>query len=142
MLDTGAWVTGWVQRRVAKVCAKGGGITLAGHWGRRVSVHHYGDEDRARAKAGFTTRRVPSDAMRTLIGGSVRPRSGDVVSARMARAGQHRRIQRPNGRRAQLHVGDEILVTYGDRYAPDQSSRWFRPTSGRRSSWPQAESPR
>jgi len=58
--------------------------------------------------------------MRTLIGGSVRPRSGDLVLASVHRLGQHRRIEQPDGRRATLHVGDEIVVVYGDRYAPDQ----------------------
>jgi hypothetical protein len=50
----------------------------------------------------------------------VRPRSGDVVLAGVARLGQHRKIERPDGRRAALHIGDEILVAYADRYAPDQ----------------------
>lgn len=88
--------------------------------GRRISVQSLGVARRERAKAGFTTRHVPREAMRTLIGGMVRPRSGDVVLAAVARLGQHRRIEQPSGRRANLHVGDEILVAYGDRYAPDQ----------------------
>ena len=76
--------------------------------------------ERERAKASFATRRVPKTAMRTLIRGSVRPRSGDVVLASVHRLGQHRRIERPDGRRATLHLGDEIVVAYADRYAPDQ----------------------
>ncbi|MCA1674650.1 MAG: DUF1611 domain-containing protein, partial [Actinobacteria bacterium] len=52
--------------------------------------------------------------------GPIRPRSGDVVLARIDRIGQHGRLELPNGRRTRLHVGDEILVAYGDRYAPDQ----------------------
>lgn len=75
---------------------------------------------RDRAKAGFAIRRVPPLAMRTLVGGMVRPRSGDVVLAVVTRLGQHRKIEQPNGRRAALHVGDEILVAYADRYAADQ----------------------
>src|SRR5690606_10763892 len=58
--------------------------------------------------------------MRTLISGTVRPRSGDLVLATVTRLGQHRKIEQPTGRRATLHVGDEILVAYADRYAPDQ----------------------
>ena len=58
--------------------------------------------------------------MHTLIGGMVRPRAGDLVLAAVTRLGQHRKIEQPNGRRAALHVGDEILVAYADRYAPDQ----------------------
>lgn len=88
--------------------------------GRRISVQSLGVARRDRAKSGFTTRHVPRDAMLTLIGGMVRPRSGDVVLAAVARLGQHRRIEQPSGRRANLHIGDEILVVYADRYAPDQ----------------------
>ncbi|XVX21040.1 hypothetical protein ACQP1U_03965 [Actinomycetota bacterium] len=40
--------------------------------------------------------------------------------ARIARLGQHRRIEQPNGRRSMLHLGDEIIVCYADRYATDQ----------------------
>jgi hypothetical protein len=72
------------------------------------------------AKASFAIRRVPKGAMQTLISGMVRPRSGDVVLAAVTRLGQHRKIEQPNGRRAALHVGDEVLLAYADRYAPDQ----------------------
>src|SRR4051794_41875468 len=58
--------------------------------------------------------------MHTLIAGMVRPRAGDLVLAAVTRLGQHRRIEQPTGRRAALHVGDEVLVAYADRYAPDQ----------------------
>jgi hypothetical protein len=58
--------------------------------------------------------------MRTLIEGAVRPRSGDVVMAKVIRLGHHRKLEHPDGRRAALHVGDEILIAYADRYAPDQ----------------------
>jgi hypothetical protein len=58
--------------------------------------------------------------MHTLVDGMVRPRPGDVVLATVTRLGQHRKIEQPNGRRAALHVGDEIVVAYADRYAPDQ----------------------
>lgn len=87
---------------------------------RRIWVRPLLEEERTEAKRSFVTRRVPEDAMCTLISGTVRPRSGDVVLARIARLGQHRKIEQPDGRRASLHVGDEIVVAYGDRYAPDQ----------------------
>jgi len=58
--------------------------------------------------------------MRTLVGGAVRPRPGDLVLASIARLGQHRKLETAEGRRAFLHLGDQIVVVYGDRYAPDQ----------------------
>lgn len=77
-------------------------------------------EIRIAAKRSFATRRVPLDAMRTLVGGAIRPRSGDVVVARVERLGHHRHIEQPHGRRSLLHVDDLVIVAYADRYATDQ----------------------
>lgn len=77
-------------------------------------------EDRiARAKNAYTTRHVPREAMRRLLKDAC-PVAGDLVLARVARLGQHEHIERPDGRRARLWEGDEIIVAYGNRYAPDQ----------------------
>ena len=73
-----------------------------------------------RAKRSFTTRRVPTADMMLVLTGDVAPRSGDVVLARVEALGHHGRIEQPDGRRAALYSGDEILVCYGNRYAPDQ----------------------
>lgn len=95
--------------------------TTAPRRGRRaVSVEPLDVGRLAPAKRAFTTRRVPPEHMVTLISGPVRPRSGDVVLARIDRIGQHPKIELTSGRRASLHVGDEIVVTYANRYAPDQ----------------------
>lgn len=72
------------------------------------------------AKRAFTTRRVPAKEMRCLIGGDVRPRTGDLVLATVVEIGKHRKIEKPNGRRALMLPGDEIIVSFGNRYAPDQ----------------------
>jgi len=80
----------------------------------------------ARAKAAYTTRYVSrlvsgdSAPYWLLSGDDVVPHAGDVLLARIHRVGQHFRIERPESRRATLFKGDEILVAYGDRYAPDQ----------------------
>ncbi|WP_208378789.1 hypothetical protein [Cumulibacter soli] len=78
-----------------------------------------------RAKRAYTTRfldaalRVDPTGYR-LISGSLRPAPGDIVLARVVEIGQHQRLESPTRRRQHLHVGDEILVAYGHRYAPDQ----------------------
>jgi hypothetical protein len=95
-------------------------LTLTSLRGRRTWVQPFGEHQRVDAKYSFTTRRVPRDAMQTVLGGSVRPRSGDLVYARVSRLGHHKKIEQPDGRRAQLHLDDTIVVTYGDRYAADQ----------------------
>ncbi|MDP9469679.1 MAG: DUF1611 domain-containing protein [Chloroflexota bacterium] len=73
-----------------------------------------------RAKAAYTTRRVPQEALATVLGGDLSPRSGDLVLARVIELGQHDRIERHHGRQATLFPGEEVVVCYGHRYAPDQ----------------------
>lgn len=72
------------------------------------------------AKVSYTARRVPLGRAVGLLGGALAPRSGDVLLARVTRVRQHTRLELTGGRRAHLHVGDEIVVCYGNRYAPDQ----------------------
>lgn len=71
------------------------------------------------AKLAFSCRRAAITQMETLIAGDIQPRSGDLVLARVDKIGQHKNIETPHGRR-HLFVGDEIIVCYGNRYAPDQ----------------------
>lgn len=71
-------------------------------------------------KTAYTTRAVRPEAMTTLLVDVERPNAGDLVLARVDAVGQHPRIERPDGRRATLNVGDEVMVCYGARYAPDQ----------------------
>ncbi len=73
----------------------------------------------ARAKRSFATRRVWLDTV-TSLDSTRTPRAGDVVLARVIRLGQHSGLQLPDGRRATLFVGDDVIVAYGNRYAPDQ----------------------
>jgi len=73
-----------------------------------------------RAKAAYTTRRVDLGAAVDLITEGRAPRAGDLVLARVTALGQHQRIELHSGRRAALHPGDEVVVCYGARYAPDQ----------------------
>jgi hypothetical protein len=72
------------------------------------------------AKRAFTTRRVNLDDCVRLIRTNVAPKPGDLVLARVSTVGQHARIENIHGRRGALFVGDEIIVAYGNRYAPDQ----------------------
>lgn len=74
----------------------------------------------ALAKSAYTTRLVDKSTVRTLLNGNRQPRSGDLVLARVEKIGHHKRIELAHGRRAPLFLGDEIIVSYGHRYAPDQ----------------------
>ena len=74
----------------------------------------------ARAKRAFTTRRVDPSAMMTVLDKGVVPCAGDLVLARVDKVGHHKHLELTDGRRAKLFPGDEIIVSYGNRYAPDQ----------------------
>jgi len=74
----------------------------------------------AQFKTPYTLRRVPASAFVTLLSGDIAPRVGDLVLARVDRLGQHRHLELASGRRARLFEGDEIVLAYGNRYAPDQ----------------------
>lgn len=72
------------------------------------------------AKWAYTTRRVPQAAARSLLPLRHATEAGDLVLARVDILGQHDGLQLRSGRRAQLHVGDLIVLCLGNRYAPDQ----------------------
>lgn len=74
----------------------------------------------ALAKKAFTTRHVRFADARRLVRSGVRPKPGDIVLARVVSVGQHGRLENVHGRRGTLYPGDEIVVAFGNRYAPDQ----------------------
>lgn len=80
-----------------------------------------------RAKKAYTvrhfaaaTRQDGAQGYHLVRGRGVTPAAGDIVLARVVALGQHKRLESYNSRRRNLFVGDEIVVAYGDRYAPDQ----------------------
>ncbi|HET9578448.1 MAG TPA: DUF1611 domain-containing protein [Usitatibacter sp.] len=85
-----------------------------------VRIHPLDAHRVARAKRAYATRRVNLEQATGLLADGYGPRAGDVVLARVEKIGQHKRLELVTGRRADLHEGDEIVVCYGNRYAPDQ----------------------
>ncbi len=73
-----------------------------------------------KVKAASTTRRVNLGNVATILSGNLKPQAGDLVLARVEKIGHHKQIELPSGRKAKLFPGDEIIVSYGNRYAPDQ----------------------
>jgi hypothetical protein len=71
-------------------------------------------------KVAYSCRNIPIEAMKTLISGTVTPQVGDLVLARVDTLGQHKGIETSRGRRSNLFPGDHIVLSYGNRYAPDQ----------------------
>jgi hypothetical protein len=77
--------------------------------------------DSARLRHAFwasTTRRVRGPLSTTEC--TTAPAPGDLILARVDSIGFHSGLQLPDGRRKRLFVGDEIVVAYGNRYAPNQ----------------------
>jgi hypothetical protein len=71
------------------------------------------------AKISFSVRRVDLNVCQSLIK-NIPPKVGNILLARVEDLGQHTRIELRDGRRARMFVGNEIVVAYGNRYAPDQ----------------------
>jgi hypothetical protein len=67
----------------------------------------------------FTTRRVDRGACGLDREVKV-PMAGDLVLARVDVIGYHSELQLPDGRRKHLFIGDEIVLAYGNRYAPNR----------------------
>jgi hypothetical protein len=97
---------------------------------RHLVVEPIASERIGGAKRAFATRRVAIEAMQTLVTGDVQLRAGDLVLARVDRLRQHPRLELPSGRRALLHVGDEIIIACGNRYASDQFEAYVPETLG------------
>ncbi len=84
-----------------------------------IALNNSVSERIRKAKIAFTTRRVDFNACESILEDAA-PAVGDLVLARVEQLGQHMRIELRDGRRARMFVGDEIIVAYGNRYAPDQ----------------------
>ena len=85
-----------------------------------VTVQPLSQDILNRAKIAYSCRRVKFETSMTVISGKVSPQSGSLVLARVDTVGQHKGIESNGGRRFNLFPGDQIIVCYGNRYAPDQ----------------------
>lgn len=72
-----------------------------------------------RAHRSFATR-IADIGLAVMLDAEVKPSPGDLCLARVTRLGQHRHIELVSGRRAQLYVGDTVILAFGNRYATDQ----------------------
>lgn len=75
----------------------------------------------ANAKRAYTARHfADADAAQLLEASALAPRAGDLVLARVDKLGKHAQLEQADGRKSALFAGDEIVVAYAARYAPDQ----------------------
>ena len=89
-------------------------------WGAGMTTQELSEARKKRVKWAYTTRNVDHNQAVTLLSGDVKPEAGDLVLARVTSLGQHKRLELVTSRRADLFEGDEIIVAFGNRYAPDQ----------------------
>ena len=83
-------------------------------------MHTLSTDRLSRAKWAYTTRRVDREKAVGLLTDSPIPQAGDLVLARVEKIGHHKRLELTTSRRAEMFEGDEIVVAFGNRYAPDQ----------------------
>ena len=86
---------------------------------RSAATRRLAPADLVGVKRAYSTRRV--DLGRAAqVRSDLAPQNGDLVLARVGEIGQHQRIELPEGRRAPLREGEQIIVAVSNRYAPDQ----------------------
>lgn len=83
-----------------------------------------------RIKPSFATRRVAFADICLLDTAATDLAPGDILLARVDKPSHHKRIERPDGRKALMLPGDEILIAAGSRYAPDQFEAFTPSTVG------------
>lgn len=86
-----------------------------------MNITHINQERLLKAKIAYTPRNLKLESVVALLDGdNVIPKAGDMVLAKVTKIGHHAGLELTHGRRSALFVGDEIIVCYGNRYAPDQ----------------------
>ncbi len=86
-----------------------------------MSIGNMITQDRLnKIKLAYTTRRVPLNAIQSYELEGWSPEPGDLMLARIKMLGQHKKLQLRNGRKADLFLEDEIVISCGNRYATDQ----------------------
>ena len=71
-------------------------------------------------KWAFTTRRVDPKDARGIEEDLFDARPGDLVMGQIINVGQHKKVQLASGRYAESYAGDFVVMSVGNRYAPDQ----------------------
>ncbi len=86
-----------------------------------MNLSHINQKRLLKAKVAYTPRNLVLESVASLLDGDdVIPNAGDMLLARVTKIGQHNELESIHGRGSALAVGDEIIVCYGNCYAPDQ----------------------
>jgi hypothetical protein len=74
----------------------------------------------------YALRRVPESKLACLLPCPESPEPGDIVLARLEKIGKNTRLELASGRTSNLHPGDLLAVTFGNRYASEQFEGYAR----------------
>ncbi len=91
--------------------------------GKRTSLT---DEMRSALRVSYALRRVPEGRMACLLPCPRSPQPGDIVLVRLEKVGKNTRLELASGRTCNLHEGDLLAVTFGNRYATQQFEGYAR----------------
>ena len=85
-----------------------------------MRIREFSAELASRLKVAYAVRNVDlTSPGLTLVDGCA-PRPGHILAARVDAIGHHNWLELATGRKAAIYPGDEILLAFGERYAPDQ----------------------
>ncbi|GAB3649543.1 DUF1611 domain-containing protein [Glycomyces tarimensis] len=74
----------------------------------------------SRLKIAYTVRNVDLTAPGLTLVDDCTPRPGNILAARVDAIGHHNWLELGSGRKSVIYPGDELLLAFGERYAPDQ----------------------
>lgn len=74
----------------------------------------------SRLKIAYTVRHVDPAAPGLTLVDDRAPRPGNILAARVDAIGHHDLLELGSGRKSVIYPGDELLLAFGERYAPDQ----------------------
>jgi hypothetical protein len=84
------------------------------------------EEVKQRIRITYAVRHVPEAEMCNLLPTPDVPEVGDVTLAEVKQIGKNTALELSNGRRCAMHVGDLIVVVFGNRYATMQFEGYAR----------------
>src|SRR2546426_3217252 len=84
------------------------------------------DEMKSRLRLPYVLRRVPEARMSCLLPHVGAPEPGDIVLTSLEKIGRNTRLELVSGRTCNLHEGDLLAVTFGNRYATQQFEGYAR----------------
>jgi hypothetical protein len=84
------------------------------------------DEMKSMLRVPYALRRVPEDRISRLLPHLRFPQPGDIALARLEKIGKNSRLELASGRTCNLHTGDLLAVTFGNRYATQQFEGYAR----------------